>query len=94
MTRGATDQTSAYLDVGYQVGNVTPYVEAQWVQTSKGDLDEEANVFVVGVFYRFKTAAVIKLENAYIKGNDENLKTRDLPGHDYNELRAAFVVGF
>lgn len=86
-------QWAGYLEIGFPIGNLTPYFEAQYLET-ESDVQETAEVFIAGINYRFKKYAVVKLEGAYTKGNAANREFEGIPGRDYNEIRAAIVMGF
>lgn len=89
------DQLGAYVEVGYTFANAwTPYLQVQYLAADTAARDESATVWIPGVFYRFQKYAVIKVENAYFKGSRDNRRYTDIPGRDYNELRAAVVLGF
>lgn len=88
------EQLGAYLDVGYRFGKVTPYGEIQYVSIEEGDHSESAQAVVLGVFWQINRHFVIKVENAYFKGSEDNLVFEGIPGNDYNELHLALIAGF
>ncbi len=88
------DQLGGFAELGYRLGNWTPYAQLQYLNAESDALDESATMYILGVFYQFKTHAALKFENAYHKGSGQNLEFAELPGRDYNELRAAIVLGF
>ena len=88
------DQLGGFAELGVRIGNWTPFAQLQYLSSESDALEESATMYVLGLYYRFKTWAALKLENAYHKGSSRNLEFIDLPGRDYNELRAAIVLGF
>lgn len=91
---GGSDQQGAYLDLGYRVGRFTPYLEYQTVEVDIEDRNERGEVLIAGVFVRLVHSMVLKFENGYFKGSDDNPKFDGIPGRDYNEVKLGFVVGF
>lgn len=89
------DQLGGFVEVGYAFASgLTPYLQAQYLSTESDVRNESVTVFIPGIYYRFEKYAVVKLENAYHKGSRDNGRFADIPGRDYNELRAAVVLGF
>lgn len=88
-------QTGGFAEVGYGFSNgLTPYFQLQHVETDEKGLQQSAQTWIAGIYYRFKEYAVLKLENAYLKGSSANPEFNELPGRDYNEIRAAAILGF
>ena len=89
------DQFGAFAELGYGFKNgLTTYLQVQNQETEAAGRKESATLIIPGIYYEFKKYAVVKLENAYNKGSSENGEFADLPGRDYNEIRAAVVLGF
>lgn len=93
--RADVDQLAGFAEVGYTFANAwTPFLQLQYVSADSEERDESAVVWIPGLYYRFQKYAVVKVENAYFKGSRDNAEFADIPGRDYNELRAAVVLGF
>lgn len=90
----AVKQQGAYIDLGYQWGRFTPYVEYQNIEVEIDDRSETGEAWIAGLFLKLGHTGVIKIENGYFQGSDDNPKFDDIPGRDYNEVKLAFVIGF
>ena len=89
------DQLGGYVELGLPLDNgLTPYLQYQYVETEAADLEQSAFIVIAGLNYVFRDYAHLKFENAYHKGSTDNTRFNDLSGRDYNELRAAIVLGF
>ena len=87
-------QLAFYVQPSFHFKNgVTPYARLDFIDlttkfTGDGGLD-----FILGVNYELAKQCHVKLENNYFKGG-KNTSLAQFPGRDYNEIKAAFVLGF
>jgi hypothetical protein len=89
------DQLGGFVEVGFPLDSgFTPYVQFQYAETETDLLKQSARITVAGVSYTLKEYAIVKFENAYHKGSSDNSRYDGIPGRNYNEIRAAFVLGF
>ncbi len=88
------DELGAYICMGYHTGAFTPYLQYGYVRTEEGDHDETSDEIILGLFWQVRSNVVIKVENGYVTGSDDNRKFDDIPDRAYNEIRMALVFGF
>lgn len=91
---GSTNQVGWFIQPSFSFDNgVTPYLRYDWIDPdTDGDGDEGHDV-VVGVNWEPSRWFMIKVENNWFKGR-ANSSLGQYPGRDYNEIKAAVVMGF
>ncbi len=90
----AINQLGFYLQPSYHFGNgFTPYLRLDLLDLNTRTRDEDGTSFVAGVNYELAKQCNVKLENNYFRGGRAT-NLASFPGRDYNELKAAFVLGF
>jgi hypothetical protein len=91
---GSIDQLGWFVQPSFHFGNgVTPYVQFGHIDPDRSASDDTGFNFIVGVNFEVSPWFMIKLENSYFKG-DAGSSLGAFPGRDYNEIKAALVVGF
>jgi hypothetical protein len=91
---GSKDQTGWFVQPAYHFDNgVTPYLRFDWIDPDTDKASDEGYDVVLGVNYELSKWFMIKLENNYFKGA-KNSSLAAYPGRDYNEIKAAVVLGF
>jgi len=91
---GTVERLGAYLQPSYHFDNgVTLYLRYDWVDPDLDIGNDDGASFIVGANYEPLRGFVIKLENNYFHGGPASTLAQ-YPGRDYNELKAAVVLGF
>lgn len=89
-----TKQIAWYLQPSYHFSNgLTPYLRLDVLNLDTRKADDVGTLLVAGLNYELTKQCHVKVENNYFHGG----KTTGLvtfPGRDYNEIKAAFVLGF
>jgi phosphate-selective porin len=87
-------QLGFYVQPSYHFQNgLTPYMRLEVFDTNTQTRDEDGLVWVAGLNYELAKQCHVKLENNNVRGGKAtNLAA--FPGRDYNEIKAAFVLGF
>lgn len=93
-TGAGTSQVAWYLQPSYHFGNgLTPYLRLDVLNLDTKKPDDVGTLLVVGLNYELTKQCNVKLENNYFHGGKATgLAT--FPGRGYNEVKAAFVLGF
>jgi Phosphate-selective porin O and P len=87
-------QMGWYLQPSYEFDNgLTPYFRLERVDPSSDRADDHGYDVIAGLNYEVSGGFMIKIENNYFKGASAS-SLADLPGADYNEIKAAVVLGF
>ena len=90
----STKQVGWYLQPSYHFTNgLTPYVRLDVINLSTDHPDDVGTDFIVGLNYELTKQCNLKLENNYFHGG-KNTSLAQFPGRGYNEIKAAFVLGF
>ena len=91
---GTIEQVGFYIQPSYQFDNgITPYLRLDYLDP---DLDRSADHgfdIITGVNFQINQSFIIKLEHNYFKGA-KNSSLSGFSGRDYNEIKAAVVLGF
>lgn len=91
---GAKDQLGWFVQPAYRFDNgMTPYLRFDWIDPDTKKSSDEGFDVVLGVNYELSKWFMIKVENNYFKGAS-NSTLAVYPGRDYNEIKAAVVLGF
>lgn len=91
---GSTRQVAWYLQPSYHFANgLTPYLRLDVLNLSTSRSDDVGRIFIVGLNYELTKQCNVKLENNYFRGGKAT-SLAQFPGRDYNEIKAAFVLGF
>ena len=94
--RGArgVKQVGWYLQPSYHFKNgLTPYLRLDVLNLDTRKPDDSGMILILGLNYELARQTNIKLENNYFRGGRATSHA-SFPGRDYNEIKAAFVLGF
>lgn len=87
-------QVGWYLQPSYRFQNgLTPYLRLDVVNLDTAKPDDSGMILILGVNYELAKQVNVKLENNYFRGGKATGLAK-FPGRDYNEIKAAFVLGF
>jgi hypothetical protein len=88
------NQIGFYLQPSYHFANgLTPYLRLDLLDLNTRTRDEDGTSFIAGVNFELAKQCNVKLENNYFRGGRAT-NLAGFPGRDYNEVKAAFVLGF
>ena len=91
---GTQKQLGFYVQPSWRFENgITPYLRYDWVDPDRDSDDDEGHDLIVGVNWEAQRWFMVKLENNWFKGG-KNTNLGSLPGRDYNEVKAALVLGW
>ncbi|MEM7397089.1 MAG: hypothetical protein AAF492_32590, partial [Verrucomicrobiota bacterium] len=91
---GSQDQLGWYIQPSYHFDNgITPYLRYGYLDPDRDVSDNEGMELVAGVNIAVNENFIVKIENDYFHGEDET-NLAEFPGNDYNEIKAAVVLGF
>lgn len=89
-----TKQIGWFVQPSYHFENgVTPYLRLDWIDPDTDTSSDEGGDLVLGLNYELSKWFMIKVENNYFKGARSSTLAA-YPGRDYNEIKAAVVLGF
>jgi hypothetical protein len=87
-------QLGWYVQPSYRFpSGFTPYLRIEHIDPDLDAEEDQGLDLVAGLNVTIDEWFMIKLENHYFKGGDQSSLT-EFPGSDYNELKAAVVLGF
>ncbi len=87
-------QLGLFILPSYHFDNgVTPYLRIDWIDPDTDRSSDEGTDLVLGVNYELSKWFMIKTELNHFNGSS-NSTLAEYPGRDYNELKAAVVLGF
>jgi len=93
-TGPSVTQLAFYLQPSFHFKNgFTPYARLDFIDLNSRITSDTGLDFILGVNYELAKQCHVKLENNYFKGG-RNTSLAQFPGRGYNEIKAAFVLGF
>lgn len=93
-TGAQVKQVAGYLQPSYRFKNgFTPYVRLDMLNLDTHKANDVGTIFIVGINYELAKQVNVKFENNYFHGGTATNLAK-FPGRDYNEIKAAFVLGF
>jgi hypothetical protein len=88
------DQIGFYVQPSWRFENgVTPYMRFDWIDPDRDADGDEGHDLIVGVNWEPQRWFMVKLENNWFKGG-RNTNLAEFSGRDYNEVKAALVLGW
>lgn len=91
---GSTDQMGWFVQPSYHFENgLTPYLRYDWIDPDTDRGSDEGSDLIIGLNYEISKWFMIKVENNFFQGARSSTLS-EFPGRNYNEIKAAVVLGF
>ena len=91
---GTRQQVGGYVQPSYRFDfGLTPYFRLDYIEPNTDVPDDWGVCFTAGLNFELDLGLFLKLENDYFRGGARS-SLAAFPGHDYNEIKAAVVLGF